>query len=218
MIGYGIIAFLLVILVVFLIRAEIKEIKKQIYIFKPISSLLLIAIAMLSFFIGIGDRTYILLILLGIVFCFGGDIALMFEPRSAFLIGLILFLTGHVVYATVFMHYNQDWIYSYLVTGIIIALGIIVYGYLYSGLAGMKLPVLLYVLVISFMMNSAVSTFSSPFFNVFQAVALTIGAALFYISDVILAVNRFKLPLRYNRLSLAFYYSGQFFIAASTAI
>ena len=92
------------------------------------------------------------------------------------------------------------------------------YAYLYSGLAGMKIPVLFYILVISFMLNSAITAFYSEFFNVFQAMALTIGAALFYISDVILAVNRFKKPLRFNRFSLAFYYSGQFLIAASTVI
>ena len=218
MIIYGIIAILLLILMSFLIRAEIKEITGQIYILKPLSSFLLILIAVLAYILGIGDRTYILLVLLGIVFCFGGDVALMFQPKSAFLMGLVSFLIGHVVYAAVFTYYNQSWVQNYIVTGCLMVFGVLIYSYLYSGLGGMKIPVLCYVLVISFMLNSAVTTFYSDFFNVFQATVITIGAALFYFSDIILAINRFKKPLRYNRFSLAFYYAGQFLIAASTAI
>jgi hypothetical protein len=39
-----------------------------------------------------------------------------------------------------------------------------------------------------------------------------VGAALFYISDVILAANRFWKPWEYNRISLGFYYGGQLLI------
>jgi hypothetical protein len=39
------------------------------------------------------------------------------------------------------------------------------------------------------------------------------GALLFYISDIMLAANRFWKPWRYNRISLAFYYGGQLLIA-----
>jgi len=218
MIGYGIIALILLVSVIFLIRAEIKDIKRQIYVLKPLSSLMLILVASLSFYLGIGDRTYILFVLLGIAFCFGGDVALMFEPKAAFLTGLVLFLVGHLVYAGTFIYFNQFWIKSYLVAAVIIVFAILMYIYLYPGLTGMKVPVLFYLLVISLMMHSAASTFYSHFFNIFQAMALTIGAALFLISDIILAINRFKKPLRYNRLSLGFYYSGQFLIAASTAL
>jgi hypothetical protein len=59
------------------------------------------------------------------------------------------------------------------------------------------------------MMNRAVSTFHGGFFNQGQAVMITLGAALFYVSDVILAVSRFRKRWRYNRISLAFYYGGQ---------
>ena len=215
---YGVIAVLLIFFVALLIRAEIKETVKQKYIWKPLSSSLLILIAVIAYFMGIGDRTYILLVLLGIVFCFGGDVALMFQPKSAFLMGLVSFLIGHVVYTAAFIYYNQIWTQNYIVTGIIVVLGVLIYAYLYSGLTGMKIPVLFYMLVISVMLNSAITTFYSEFFNVFQASALTTGALLFYISDVILAVNRFKKPLRYNRFSLVFYYSGQFLIAASTVL
>jgi uncharacterized membrane protein YhhN len=45
---------------------------------------------------------------------------------------------------------------------------------------------------------------------------VTAGSLLFYISDVILALNRFRFPMKYNRLSLIPYYAGQFMIAVST--
>ena len=43
------------------------------------------------------------------------------------------------------------------------------------------------------------------------------GAVLFYISDVILAANRFWRSLRYDRISLAFYYGGQLLLALSAS-
>lgn len=40
---------------------------------------------------------------------------------------------------------------------------------------------------------------------------------MFSISDLMLAVNRFRRPFKYHRFSLAFYYGGQFLIALSPA-
>lgn len=43
------------------------------------------------------------------------------------------------------------------------------------------------------------------------------GAFLFWISDLMLAVNRFRRPFEYHRLNLAFYYGGRLLIALSPA-
>jgi uncharacterized membrane protein YhhN len=80
----------------------------------------------------------------------------------------------------------------------------------------MKASVGVYVLIISFMAAAAVSTLYSPRITPVTAALITAGSLLFYISDVILALNRFRLPMKYNRLSLVPYYAGQFMIAAST--
>jgi uncharacterized membrane protein YhhN len=217
MLVYCSIIALLIIFVTLLIRAEFAGYQKQIYIFKPLSTILVIIIAALSIFVPEKyNLNYTLAIILGLLFSFGGDIALIFKSKRAFMIGLALFLIAHVVYSIVFTVYS-GFVKADLISGLIlILLAIIIYFYLYPGLERMKIPVLIYVLIISYMMNRAISTFSGEFFNNTQAILISIGAGLFYISDLILAVNKFKKPFKYHRISLAFYYSGQLLIALST--
>jgi uncharacterized membrane protein YhhN len=77
----------------------------------------------------------------------------------------------------------------------------------------MKVPVIIYTVIISLMVNRAIAAFASPAFSTVQAWMISLGALLFYISDLILAAGRFWRPWKYNRISLAFYYSGQLLIA-----
>jgi len=81
----------------------------------------------------------------------------------------------------------------------------------------MRGPVIVYMLLISLMVHRAVSTFWGDTTSLAQAWILSIGAALFWISDLILAIARFRGPLRHQRLSLAAYYAGQLLIALSTS-
>ena len=78
-----------------LIRAELQFNKRQIYLFKPVATILVIALAL-----GASEASgYRYWVLLGLTLSLGGDIALMFqENRKPFLIGLVLFLLGHVAY------------------------------------------------------------------------------------------------------------------------
>lgn len=213
---YFIVTILLVVFVFLLIRGELTHRLKQKYIFKPISTSLLVAIVIISLLFSPEFQCYKLLILLGLLFCFGGDIALMFESKKAFTAGLVLFLVGHIVYSVTLINYNGFISSGFIVPVVITVLGILMYVYLFPGLGNMKIQVLFYVFVISFMVLCAFSSFDSQFFSHQQAVLLSTGATLFYISDIILAINRFKIPFKYNRLSLAFYYSGQLLIALST--
>lgn len=72
-------------------------------------------------------------------------------------------------------------------------------------------------LVISIMVHRAFSTFASPILTTGQALMIAAGALLFYLSDVILAANRFWRPWKYHRWSLALYYGGQFLIALAAS-
>lgn len=211
----GIIAVLAVV-VVFLIRAEFANNRQAIYKIKPVASSLLVVILLYSFLrTGCFRADVTLALFSGLLLCFGGDMALMFQSPRAFRIGLVLFLLGHVAYAVVLTSFNGFHGDDLISGGILLVLGIAVYGFLYPGLDTMKVPVLFYVIIISLMVNRAVSLFSGNIFSHNQAVMLTAGASLFYISDVILAVARFRVPWKYNRISLAFYYSGQSLIAMS---
>ena len=210
------ISLALAVTVPLLIRAEFKNNQLQRFIFKPLSTTLLVVIILIAIFFDPGNLPFKSAILLGMLFCFGGDIALMFESKKAFLIGLVLFLIGHVVYAATMVSFN-GLVFSGLPAVLaVVLIGLPIYAYLHSSLGDMKVPVIAYMLVISFMMYSALLTFESGYFNTSQAWLLAIGAALFYLSDVMLAINRFKRPFKLNRISLLFYYAGQLGIALST--
>ncbi|MCK4641544.1 MAG: lysoplasmalogenase [Candidatus Marinimicrobia bacterium] len=209
---------LLTITVVLLIRAKFQENRDQIYIYKPLSTALVILIALIPLLfkqnMSVG---YSIWIIVALLFSMGGDIALIFQEKAqAFRIGLCFFLITHILYAvtfSIFAGMNQQKLPIIIVLGILAA---ICYMYLYPGLGSMKISVLLYILTITYMFNRAIATQFSPNFSNRQAWLITIGAGLFYISDLILAINRFRTSFKYNRISLAFYYSGQLLIALST--
>lgn len=218
MIIYGIIIASMIITVTMLHRHEFASNEKGIHFWKPLSSTLMTFLLLASFFRADSFRTeYTLSLLIGILLSFGGDMSLMFMNRSkkAFKIGLVLFLAGHIAYAIAFTWFSgfhsQDWISG----AILFVIGIAIYLYLLPGLGDLKVPVLFYVMIISLMVNRAVSVFYGDFFSQTQAYLITGGAVLFYISDVILALGRFRHTWRYGRINLAFYYSGQALIALS---
>ena len=220
MIAYYILAALLTVTAALLIRAEFRFDKKQIYVFKPISSAILVITVLLSFFRdGQHVTGYTVSLCAGMLFCMGGDMALMFmDNKKAFRIGLALFLIGHLVYTAVFTVFSGFSGFDIVSGAVLCAAAAAIFIFLYPGLGDMKVPVLVYILVISLMMNRAVSTNWGSFFFRAQALCITLGAFLFYVSDVILAVNRFRMPMKYNRISLAFYYSGQMLIMVSAGL
>jgi uncharacterized membrane protein YhhN len=208
---------LLVISVSLLVWFEIKKRKSAIYVAKPISTILLIVTCLFSF-LDIGSSApYSLAILVGLLLSFGGDLALMFQERPGpFRAGLALFLLAHIVYGAAFISFEGRVAQLPLICALFFGLGTAVYLLLLPGLGKMKVSVGLYVLVISFMAAAATSTLFSEEITTKTALLVTTGSLLFYISDVILALNRFRFPMKYNRLSLIPYYAGQFLIAVST--
>jgi uncharacterized membrane protein YhhN len=202
----------------FLIRAGILRKQRQIYVLKPISTLIVIAVASLSLLQPERNVTYSAGVLLGLTLSFGGDLALMFEEnRRAFTVGLGFFLLAHVTYAVVFALLGRVSWWDALSTVILLAAGVGVYRVLKANLGAMRGPVIAYTVVISVMVSRAVSTLSSPELGARQAVMVAVGAVLFYVSDVILAASRFWKPWEYRRISLAFYYGGQLLIALAAS-
>ena len=208
----------LVVTVALLIRAAILGKQRQIYIFKPISTLLVIAVALLSLLEPSQNLTYTVGVTIGLLLSLGGDIALMFqENRKAFIIGLGLFLLAHIAYTVAFTLLGVFSAWDLLSAGILLGVGVSFYLLIQPNLGTMQGPVIAYIVVISVMVNRAGSTLMSPAFGVRQALMILIGAILFYISDAILAANRFWKSWEYNRISLAFYYGGQLLIALAAS-
>lgn len=208
----------LAVTVFLLVRAEILKKKQQFYIFKPISTLLVIAIALLSFLEPTRNPTYSVGVLLGLLLSFGGDVALMFqENRKAFMVGLVLFLLAHVAYTVVFALLGRFSAWDALSTIVLLVAGASFYRLIQPNLGTMRVPVMVYILAISVMVSRAVSALVSPAFTGAQATLIIVGAMLFYASDIILATARFWRPWKYNRISLVFYYGGQLLIALTAS-
>ncbi|MEN8242398.1 MAG: lysoplasmalogenase [Chloroflexota bacterium] len=208
----------LLITVVFLIRAELLKLRNQIFLLKPTATLLVIAVAALSFFEPNYNPTCSIGVLIGLLLSLGGDIALLFQDnKEAFTIGLGLFLAAHIAYMVVFILLGQHSSWDLVSGAILLSAGFALFRLFAPNLGSMKVPVIAYIVIISLMVNQALATFSSPVFSNAQAWMIAGGALLFYISDVILAANRFWRPWKYQRISLAFYYSGQVLIALAAS-
>lgn len=209
---------ILAITMAFLIRAEVLKIREQSFIFKPLSTILIITVAGLSFFEPTYSRTYSTGVIIGLLFSFGGDIALLFqEKRKPFMIGLILFLIAHIIYSVVFTLVGKATLWDLVSAVVLLVVGSAFYQLIKANLGSMRIPVIAYILIISLMVNRAFSSFANPALSSAQAWMISAGAVLFYISDLILAANRFWRPWRYNRISLAFYFSGQLLIGLAAS-
>jgi uncharacterized membrane protein YhhN len=138
----------------------------------------------------------------------------MFQQRPrAFLAGLVLFLLGHIAYAATFAAHGARSELDYLVLVVLLLPALGFYRLLAPGLGRLRWPVVAYIVVISLMLGAAASLLASPSVPPAAALLALGGAVLFYLSDVILAANRFWRPLSWNRYSLFLYFGGQLLIA-----
>lgn len=204
----------LAVVVFFLVRAEFRQQLRARFILKPLATLMVIAMALLAWGEPTHHLPFTIGVLIGLLFSLGGDVALLFhDNRRAFVLGLVLFLLAHIVYIVTFSALT---VFSALEVVALVALAVgalIFYRQIAPTLGTLRVPVIVYMVVISVMVARAVATFASPRLSHAQAWMIASGAILFYISDLILAAARFWKPFRYHRISLAFYYAGQTLIA-----
>jgi len=205
----------LVLTVSLLVWAEFRGNRGLVYLTKPTSTVLVIIVALLSLLTPDSDLAFTMWVTAGLVLSLGGDVALMLKTDRAFLVGLVLFLLAHIIYSIGFTVPNGFQPQDLISGALLLVIGILVYVYLRPGLGRMQGPVIFYIAVICFMVNRAVSTFFGEAFTTTQAWLLTVGATLFWLSDLVLAVNRFRHPFEANRLSLFLYFGGQLLIALS---
>jgi uncharacterized membrane protein YhhN len=127
---------------------------------------------------------------------------------------LIAFLVAHLLYIGAF---RSDPGGSGLVLWALIPFALfvsLVYLYLLPGLGSMAFPVAIYVLVIAVMGWQGLQRWT--FQRDRAALYAAIGAALFTLSDAILAVNRFRFEIGATpALVLTTYYLGQWLLARS---
>ena len=143
----------------------------------------------------------------GLFFGLFGDCFLMFVhiDTNFFILGLISFLIGHILYISAF-YLDYKWQIgiekkaSWLALIIFGIFGIGFYLYLNPYLDSLKIPVMIYGLVISFMAFMAVNRKGRV--NTLSFNLIFYGAILFLVSDSILAYNKFVLPIRFSGIAI----------------
>jgi uncharacterized membrane protein YhhN len=185
-----------------------------IYICKPLTTILILAVAVLP---GTLLRNpYASAVGIGLLFSIFGDIWEMF-PRRHFLKALVCFLVTHVFYAAAFltdMPESGSW-WLLLPFG---AFSASFWAYLRPGLSPvMKAAVGVYAAVIAVMAGLAVRRLAAGFS--IGALCAAAGALLFLASDAALAINRFRRPFRAAQtVILSSYFAGQWLIALSVGL
>ncbi len=133
-----------------------------------------------------------------------GDALLLSAARPMFLAGLVAFLLAHVAYAAAFLGAGPLplWPLPLLAVGVALTLR-----WLWPHLGGMKGPVVAYCLAIAAMVAAAMGVPSA---------AVRGGAVLFFLSDLLVARDRFVAPGFANRAAgLPLYYAAQLLLAGA---
>lgn len=158
-------------------------------------------------------------ILVGLMCCLVGDVFLAFPQKKMFLLGLIAFLWGHVFYILGFFHVAAISQWTWMGSFIVIVISVWVFLWLRPHLGTMKIPVLFYIIVITFMVSGAWSILGEPNLALSGRIMVFTGALSFYFSDIFVARNHFLKNEFLNRLmGLPMYYTGQFLLAFSVGI
>ena len=192
------------------IRAELAESQSQIYLFKPLTMLLIITIVGLA--VDPPTRRYKRLIIAGLAFSLVGDILFML-PQDLFVPGVFAFLIAQAIYSFAFIQVGGFYKSIWGALPFVFYASIIFY-FLAPDLGDMNVPVLLYIVVIMFMIWQALGQYVQT--RETRALFALIGAIFFVFSDTALAVNRFSSPIDLDRLIvLGTYFFAQWLIALS---
>jgi uncharacterized membrane protein YhhN len=198
--------------VVLTIYGRYQQKQNWVYLFKPTTTLLIIALALWGVRSTPNDpAVYGWLIVAGLILGLAGDVFLML-PKRYFLPGLGSFLAGHWFYIAAFT-VGVGMVISWWLLPLLLVGGL-VYGLLHAHLGKLRGPVIMYILTILLMAGQALGRWSlldNP-----GALLAAIGSVLFVISDAALALNRFRQPFKTaDALVLSTYWAAQWLIALS---
>jgi uncharacterized membrane protein YhhN len=181
------------------------------YVTKPLTMVLIIAIARLG--AEPPSIRYRRLVVAGLLFSLGGDVLLML-PGDYFLYGLSSFLVAQIFYILAFSSVGGFY-RSWWAAALFALFGLGVMWLLWPNLGPMRLPALAYVVAILVMAWQAMGQWRQTGRS--RALLAFVGALFFVLSDTALALNRFGFSFEAAPLVvLSTYFSAQWLIALST--
>jgi uncharacterized membrane protein YhhN len=203
-----------------LVGAEYKHAKVVRAIAKPIASLAFVAVGTLALTTCAPQHPpwseYQLFVIIGLVLGVAGDIALLGKSSGAFLAGLAAFLLGHIAYIVAFAQLAAPSTWIDIRALAPIAVGGTALALLWPRLGDMRVPVIGYVIAIVTMMAAAIAAARIASVPEHDRMLLFAGAALFFVSDLAVARDKFVGASFVNRAwGLPAYYAGQLLIAWS---
>ena len=151
------------------------------------------------------------IILAGLISSWWGDLLLISEKRSLFLLGLITFFLAHVAYCVAFFLYGVG--LPYVAGALVVSFvpAALIVRWLNPHLDEMRIPVYAYMVIITLMVCLAAGATLGT-----GGALILIGAVLFYVSDIFVARERFVAPGKINAyVGLPLYYAGQVLLAIS---
>lgn len=192
-----------------LLTADFVESKAAMRVLKPLASAGFVGLAWSG---NATDTPYGTAILAALVLSFVGDVCLLSGRARWFLAGLVAFALAHVGYVVAFAHFHPPlhWVAIYA-AGLLIP-AVMIHRWLLPHVeAAMRLPVRAYMAIITIMLATATAAAfeSAP-------ISVVVGAALFYLSDLSVARDRFVTSSFNNRLwGLPLYYAAQLILAST---
>jgi uncharacterized membrane protein YhhN len=181
-----------------------------VYVAKPLATLAILGLAALA--APQADPRVARWILIGLVFSLAGDVLLML-PSDRFAAGLASFLLAHLCYIAAFTAQAGFQLALWALLPLLVAVGL-VYRRLSPGLGSLRIPVILYMVVIGVMVWQALARCAVvPGVGPKLAAA---GALLFATSDSALALARFQGPFPSRHVVVyGSYFAAQWLIAVS---
>lgn len=186
--------------------------RRVLYVFKPLTTALILALALAA--PDAASGAYRALVAAGLAFSLAGDVFLML-PRDRFVAGLASFLVAHLLYVAAFAPRPP----TFAAPGALLVLafcGVGLLRALWDDLGRLRGPVVAYAAALLAMAWQAAERWTE--LGTQPALLGAVGAGLFVVSDSVLAWERFAARHRYGQaVVLSTYFAAQWLIALSVA-
>ena len=171
------------------------------------------AVLVLAFLASPEVSPYVALIVVGLTASWVGDLALTIEWRTSFIVGLVAFAGAHVAYIAAFVSRGPLDIGVLGASAVVMTVfAVVVLRWLSPHRPReMRVPVTLYVLIISVMVATAFASHAN-----IPNLSIAVAAVLFAASDLFVARQRFVTRSSLNRvIGLPLYFAAQILFALS---
>jgi uncharacterized membrane protein YhhN len=197
------IPFIIVLIIYYKIYREKNDLKK-VGIIQTLITCLDVVVCILSYLTPGFSLSYTLLVLLGLGLAIVAD--LNFVEHNDYnmknlTVTLVMFLFIYMSYSAAITLKHGFLIEDLYFVPSLLLIVVLSLAYLWKGLNGLRIPILIYLLILCFFLSRSISTFFGSGFAVAQSIMLTAAASMFFIGDLELAIGSFKKPLpRYIRV------------------